>query len=60
MYVKAQTAHVAFTEMASAFLTCVLYLQRNGCDDDYSVMSSRVSTVAALITVQTLVFALLC
>lgn len=46
MYVKAQpvNAQMAFTEMASVFLTRVLYSQRNGYDDDYSVISSRVSS----------------
>lgn len=45
MYVKAQTmpAHVACAEIPSVHLILLLYSQRNGYDDDYSVMSSRVS-----------------
>lgn len=48
MYVKVQpvNAQMADTEKASKFLTRVLYSQKNGCDDEYSVISSRVSSSA--------------
>lgn len=45
MYVKAQTAaHMAQTELVSVCFILVLDSQRNGCDDEYSVISDRVSS----------------